>query len=148
MIHEHELEFCDDCRSMWLSGHKSALAVAASDVAWRGTEEYNRLRAEDHEPCDRCYERGWSAGFEAGSGAKGFCYACELARNAPNPQAAEFCLKHAPNVHGADACAWGGQCGCERRATETLDTRGHPIAPRDGIPPSDDEVIACPGDCE
>ena len=20
------------------------------------------------------------------------------------------------NVHGADACAWGGKCGCERRA--------------------------------
>ena len=32
------------------------------DVAWQGTEEYNQLRADDHEPCDRCYERGWKAG--------------------------------------------------------------------------------------
>ena len=110
-VHEHDLESCDDCRTMWLAGHKSALTL--------------------------------SAAIEAA-----ICYACESARNAPEPQAAEFCLKHAPNIHGADACAWGDKCGCERRAREVLDTRGHPIVPRDGIPPTDDEVIPCPGDDE
>ena len=42
------------------------MADRQPDVAWMGTEEYNRLRADDHEPCDRCYRRGWATGIAAG----------------------------------------------------------------------------------
>lgn len=29
LAHHHEVESCDDCRAMWLAGHKSALAIQA-----------------------------------------------------------------------------------------------------------------------
>ena len=57
--HIHELESCNDCRTMWLAGHKSALAI---QIAARSTPaEALPRRAQQCSACHRvtCSECGY-----------------------------------------------------------------------------------------
>lgn len=80
------------------------------------------------------FARGYSAGFTAAATADptgsvsverlAEAMRTKVARRVAhmgtiNEQAAVIAEEYdrlARNVHGADACAWGGKCGCERRA--------------------------------